>query len=169
MYKRSLIILIALFGQSLILGTGTGTHIVNQTNQPLRVQNISVSHVNTTDMIPGASYFFSETPLHMTVYGPNGICSQFHGIEMNGSIFNYVLIRAQSKNPGCYILGFTGKTRQTTPHTVLPVAIEPDFCKRGCWNPTSGWIAPDLATKAATNYISPQGINRPSGQRILPR
>jgi hypothetical protein len=166
MNKKILIFLLAIMQSSnMLFSVGmVGTHIVNQTNQPIRAEVVTPDLWLWTDIISNGSYFYSQAPQHLNLYGPNGFCSQFRGIAMNGSIFNYVLVRAQTKNPGCYILGFTGKTRTSTPATVRPVAIEPDSCKRGCWNPSNGWIASNLATKTAPVYV-PQGINQPAGSR----
>lgn len=72
-----------------------GLYMINQTGQHLRIRMVSGLRESFKDMTPGETYFFSDAPIHMTVYAPNGGCSNFVGVQMNGSIFNYILIRKQ--------------------------------------------------------------------------
>jgi hypothetical protein len=129
---------------------GRGLHIVNQTNQRLLIRFNSTSREYSSFLDPSQSYFFSEPPLNLTVYSPGGSCSHFYDIGMNTSIFDTLLIRAQRSNAACVVIGYTGRTRQVAPRAIPPIAVDPTTCKGGCWNPTTGAIAPELTTGVVT-------------------
>lgn len=125
-----------------------GLHMVNQTGQALRMRMSTIDREYAADLTPGAAYYFSNYPLNMTVYGPHGYCSQFYGIGMNPSVFTHLLIRNQKNSTGCHVLGFTGMSRQRTPRTIPAVAFDPNYCRRDCWNSTTG-----MTTIGRTNGI----------------
>lgn len=133
---------------------GIGLHIANQTPHTLRMRMSTEHREYIADLIPRQSYFFSHFPYNMTIYHPQGTCSQFYNIGMNPSVFDTLLIRTQNNNPGCAVLGFTGKTRQMTPRTVGPVPFDPNYCRRNCWNPTTGTMGPHKTTGVLTGPMA---------------
>ena len=138
------IFLIGAYVGVLVLNTitfTTGLHITNQTNQPLRIRMSTLHRNYASPLAVGQSYFFSHHPINMVVYSPRGTCSQFNDIAMNPTIFSNLIIRTKNNNPDCVVLGYTGRTRQVTSRIIPPVVFDPNYCKRGCWNPLRGTIA----------------------------
>lgn len=136
---------------------GIGLHIRNESRAPVTARIITANRENVKPLSPGESYFFSAVPIHMTVYGPNGSCSQFNSIAMNGSIFDYLLIRNQARSPGCFALGFSGKSRQVSPQTIPPVVFDPNACINRCWNPNTGMVQLQSGRNIAPGYV-PQKV-----------
>jgi hypothetical protein len=147
-YKNYLLAMLILVTSSLAFSTGL--HIVNQTNQVVRIKMAAAYREYYGDISPGQSLFFSETPYNLTVYSPSGACSQFFDIFMNTNVFDTLAIRPQANNLDCYVIGYTGKTRQVNPRLLPFVAFDPTICRRACWNPSTGWIAPELGNRRLT-------------------
>lgn len=138
---------------------GIGLHIRNESRQPVTARIITANRENVKPLSPNESYFFSAVPIHMTVYGPDGSCSQFNAIAMNGSIFDYLLIRNQAGARGCFSVGFAGKSRQNSPQIIPPVAFDPNACIRRCWNPNTGMVQLQSGRNIAPGYV-PQKVVR---------
>jgi hypothetical protein len=115
-----------------------GLHLINQTRQILRYYMNTDAREYSGDLQPGQSYYFSFYPNNMTLYSPQGTCSVFYNIGMNPSVFDTLVIRPQANNPGCCVIGYIGRTRQRSSATTCWIPFEPNYCRRGCWNPATG-------------------------------
>lgn len=135
---------------------GIGLHIINKTGQPVVVRMSTWATEYWMTLPSRQSQFISNFPMNMTVYSAQGYCSQFNNIFMNPTIFDTLYIGG---GPQCLVLWYTGNTRQQSPRLVGPVPIEPNICKRNCWNPTTGWLAPQNTSGILTGTLAPSTTN----------